>query len=204
MPFLRKNTTNDANLADTAMEKTKRLSRISRLSAVMKWTLTIFMAFFAIIGVVYLAGLLGLDFADILDETVDYVEPERRYGDLEFGQRAALAFIGDALLGAFLIMLWYVRKLFSAFQRHLFFDAETLSDMVKAGIWFLVFGILVVLEVPFTSMIGTYDLPEGQRQVSFEFSGGELLFMFFGILFIVFGWVMREAALIDEENKQFI
>lgn len=204
MSFLRKNTTASPNAMDTSMEKTKRLARISRLSAVMKWALTLFMAFFAIIGVVYLAGLLGLDFADILEETVDYIEPERRYGDLGFGQRAILALIGDALLGAFLITLWYVRKLFSAFQRHLFFAAETLSDMVKAGIWFLIFGILVILEVPLTTIVGTYDLPEGQRQVSIEFSGGEFLFMFFGVLFIVFGWVMREAAVIDEENKQFI
>ena len=54
------------------------------------------------------------------------------------------------------------------------------------------------------SALLTWDFPAGEGEIEVALDGGEAFFLIFGALMLVFGWIMREAATIDEENRQFV
>ena len=185
-------------------DNVRRHNRITRVSGVMKWVLTIFMLFVLIVGILVFAVLLIPDILEVANEVADFGDSGRTYGEIPFMQRLALAIFTDLSIATFLITLWYMRAVFAGFQKLDFFSSETLSSMVWCGIWFVIFGIFDFLEEPVSSVLTTLDLGEGERQLAVVVEGAELFFIIFGIMFITIGWVMREAARINEENQQFI
>ena len=182
----------------------QRVKRISRVSGIMKWVLTIFMALVFLVGILVLSVLLFPDLLDVSKEVIEFGESDRTYADVPAAQRWGLAFFYDACIGAFLVTIWFMRSVFARFQVSDFFSSETLSSMVWCGIWFVIFGIMDFLEAPVASILTTFDLEEGKRQLVIDFEGGELFFIVFGVMFITLSWVMREAASLHEENQQFI
>lgn len=181
-----------------------RYGRISRVSGIMKWVLTVFMILVFLVGILALLVFLNPELLEASDELIDFGDVDRTYGEIPFTQRLILALFFDALIGTFLMTLWYMRKIFAHLQVHDFFSSQTLSSMVWCGTWFVIFGVMDFLEEPFESVLTTFDLPDGQRQFSIEVEGGEIFFIIFGVMFMTLGWVMREAARLQEENKQFV
>ncbi|WP_114009749.1 DUF2975 domain-containing protein [Cohaesibacter intestini] len=191
-------------MAKQSGEQHVRIGRIARVSGIMKWVLTTFMALVFLIGILVLLLLLNPDWLEAGNEVIDFGDSGRTYGDVPQLQRWTLAFFYDACVGTFLMTLWYMRSVFARLQILDFFSSKTLSAMVWCGIWFVVFGVMDFLEEPVASVLTTLDLPEGQRQLAIELEGGEIFFIIFGVMFMTLGWVMREAARLQEENNQFI
>ncbi|MTI42065.1 DUF2975 domain-containing protein [Roseibium hamelinense] len=193
-------------MTDTLMaERADRLARIRRLSGFMKWFLTVVMGLVVIIGLFLVVTLcLPADLLFTADEMIDIADVERRMGDIPLGQRIAIA--GLTGLAFFLIAgaCWHIRLVFKRFQHIEFFDPRTLSSVVSFGRWLIIFAIVDLISDPVGSALLTLDLPEGQRSIDVTLDGGELFFLILGSLMLVFGWILREAALIAEENKQFI
>lgn len=200
-------------------ERTRRLKRIRQVSGIMKWLVTGVVGLIAVVAVLVmvmfvspeLVGLTAGDSAEftevwkeIGDETIDFGEAERRIGDIPFNQRLGLAILLMGAIGTLLIALWQIRQLFDRFRQTDFFSAAALSRMLALGWWLVAFGIYDLVSDPIGSLLLTLDYPEGQRQVAIELEGAEIFFMIFGTIMILFGWIMREAASIAEENKQFI
>jgi len=185
-------------------EQDVRIGRIARVSRVMKWILTLFIILVTVIGLVVLCLLLNPDLLEAGNEVIDFGDSGRTYGEVPHMQRWILAFFYDASIGTFLMTLWYMRSVFARLQVLDFFSSKTLSSMVWCGIWFVVFGVMDFLEEPVASVLTTFDLPESQRQLAIELEGGEIFFIIFGVMFMTIGWVMREAARLQEENDQFV
>ena len=57
---------------------------------------------------------------------------------------------------------------------------------------------------PLGSLILTYDNLVGSRHLSVSMSSNTYTLILTGGLLIVIGWVMREAARISDENRQFV
>ena len=185
-------------------DKAGRLKRIARVSASMKWVLTLFMLLVVLVGIIVFSEMTGATLLGLADEAIDIDGIERTYGEIPWGQRMVLALFMEFNIASFILVMFYMRRVFANFQKLDFFSSQTLNAMVWCGIWFVIFGIFDFLEEPVGSVLSTMDLAEGQRQLSIEFEGGELFLIVFGVLFITLGWVLREAALLQEENDQFI
>lgn len=186
-------------------ERAKRLKRIRQISNVMKWALTVVIALLAVGGILIMISVLFPDHLEFAaEETLDAGDIERAIIDIPFGQRIALSIMVTFAFSILIVISWQIRQLFDHFSRTDFFSPRTLSRIVSLGWWLLVIGVYDLVSDPIGSIIATIDLPAGEKVLEISFDGGELLFLIFGTLMILFGWVMREAAIIDEENRQFV
>ncbi len=200
-------------------ERTKRLSRIRRVSFFMKWFVTGWVALMVIVAVLVLGMFFSPEFDAMTDTsltelkamwqelgagTIDFGDTEREVADIPFVQRGALAIMGLFALVTLMICLWQIRQLFESFRQNDFFSGQALARMLALGWLLVVFGIFDIVCDPLGSALLTLDYPAGQREVSIEIEGAEIFFVIFGAIMILFGWIMREAANIEEENRQFI
>ena len=187
------------------LEREKRMLRIQRVSAVMKWLVTGLLIALAGFGVVVILGIiLPGSFLSISDETIDLSTMEREIVDIPEIQRLGLAVLTTAAFALLLTAFWNLRQVFKGFQELAFFSSNTLSSIISFGVWLLVFSAFDLVSDPIGSVIATYDFPPGERIIDVAFDGGEVFFLVLGSLMLLFGWILREAALIDEENQQIV
>lgn len=191
-------------MSSMELERHSRLGRIRRLAGVMKWAAAVVIALLVLVGVFLVAALIWPEPFGAGSETIDFGTLERPIGELPLLQRLGLA----ALTGvAFLLLtgaFWHVRRIFAQFQKTDFFSPLTLSTVFTFGIWLIAFGLLDAANDPISSLLVSIDLPEGQRIIETEITGGEIFFIVLGTLMLLFGWILREAAMIADENRQFV
>ncbi|MBO6757780.1 MAG: DUF2975 domain-containing protein [Roseibium sp.] len=187
------------------LERAQRLRRIHALSQVMKWFATVVIILFAVIaGIVAAAMFVPLAMEFVFTEALDIGDVSREIADIPVVQRIALALLIFLAFIILIIATWQIREVFSHFQRREFFAAQTLSRVISLGRWLVILGLYDFLSDPIGSLLLTIDLPAGQKEVEVSIDGGEIYFIIFGCMMILFGWIMREAASIEEENRQFI
>ena len=187
------------------LERAQRLRRIHALSQVMKWFATVVIVLFAVIaGIVAAAMFVPLAMEFVFTEALDIGDVSREIADIPVVQRIALALLIFLAFIILIIATWQIREVFSHFQRREFFAAQTLSRVISLGRWLVILGLYDFLSDPIGSLLLTIDLPAGQKEVEVSIDGGEIYFIIFGCMMILFGWIMREAASIEEENRQFI
>ncbi|MEE4011535.1 DUF2975 domain-containing protein [Roseibium sp. FZY0029] len=186
-------------------EREKRLTRIRRVSAFMKWAVTIILLLLVVLGVVITIGIaLPSDLMIGAEETFDVADTERALGDIPQAQRIGISVLAAIALGLVLAVGWNIRQVFKRFQQMEFFSPKTLANVFSFGIWLIVFAVFDLISDPIGSVILTYDFPPSQRTVNVSLDGGEIFFFVLGALMLLFGWILREAALIADENQQFI
>jgi len=185
-------------------ERMRRVARIQRLSAVMKWFVTVFMGVVVLAAVLLVLSLSWPDFFVDADDMLEVGSIERPILELPLLQRIGFSALVVAAFGMILGMCWHARQAFSHFQKGDYFQPGTLSCIVALGFWLIGFGVFEVVSDMIGSVLLTLDHPEGERQLEIDIDGGEVFFLTFGALMLVFGWIMREAATIDEENKLFV
>ena len=171
----------------------------------LKWLLTGMAAICVMCGLLILFVLILPSFVQLNPEdTIDIGEVSRGLMTIGLAQRMLIALYLTACIWAVVMLLWNLRQIFAQFGRLDFFSSRTLSFIVETGWWLLALGLLDFVADPIGTFILTYDLPEGQRTITFAVEAGQILFLVFGPLTLLFGWVMREAALAYEENQQFV
>lgn len=186
------------------LERDKRLTRIRRLSNVMKWFVTALLILISVVSAILVFILLLPALLDISTGMLDLAGKERRLGDIPLAQRLGL--IAMVLFAFFLLrkILWNIRQLFAQFQGGAFFAPATQAHVLNAGLWLLAYGVFDILSAPVSSVLLTWDNAPGERSLEIALNGGEFFFLVFGALMLVFGWIMREAAALANENRQFV
>jgi len=119
-------------------------------------------------------------------------------------KRALLLLLITFPLGLAVFGLWQIRSLFSAFSHGEIFSVKTATYIHRTGIVILLSPILNIVFGAISSVLLTYDNPTGSRQLAISMSSDAIGLVIIGGLLIVIGWTMREAAGLQEENKQFV
>lgn len=117
--------------------------------------------------------------------------------------------IGMICLAAFPITLvfyglWHLRLLFVAYRHGRIFSDEAPDHLLKVGLAMAGNALAAMILHPLGSLILTYDNLVGSRHLSVSMSSNTYTLILTGGLLIVIGWVMREAARISDENRQFV
>lgn len=117
--------------------------------------------------------------------------------------RGMLAVTAAAIV-VWLYILNHMRLLFQCFA-----SGHVLTDVVarhirRVGWGLLGLSVLQVLLVPITSLLLTWDNPDGQHSVSIALNSDMIGFALAAGLMIVIGWAMREAAAVRAENQAFV
>ena len=186
-------------------ERLKRLSRIQAVAGFMKWAVTAAALILLAAAALVALGIVIPDVAEFFGEpAIDIGGKQYLIRDLETVQRFIFAMISTIALVILVAISWQVRQLFSRFSQMDFFSAATLSHILSLGRLLVALGAYDFLSTPVASVLMSWHFPAGQRALSISIEGGETFLMIFGTVIILFGWILREAASISEENKLFI
>ncbi len=104
----------------------------------------------------------------------------------------------------YLFGLWQVWLLFRAFARGQVFAEATGRRIGWIGVVIAVLPLVSILAGSAWSVAASIDNPPGERELSVSLSGVDLLGVLLGILLVIIGWVIREAARIADENRSFV
>ncbi len=119
-------------------------------------------------------------------------------------QRMAMA--GLAMLGtapAFYIM-WQFRALFRLFAAGEIFTGSATMHLFRAAKGMVAGGLIAIANTTLGALILTANAPAGQHVFTVAVSSGQLAGILAGVIFVVMGWVMQEAARLSEENAGFV
>ncbi|GAB4522910.1 MAG: hypothetical protein Tsb0019_24820 [Roseibium sp.] len=186
------------------VEREQRLTRIRQLSNAMKVVVTVILVLISVISALLFLLLLLPAVLDVSTGTLALTGVDRMLDDVPVLQRLGLAAVVALAFWLLCRIFWNVRQLFCRFSEGAFFTPGTQAHILKVGTWLLAYGVFDVLSDPIGSVLLTMDNAPGERRLELELSGSEFFFLIFGALMIVFGWIMREAASIAEENRHFV
>ncbi|WP_349357570.1 DUF2975 domain-containing protein [Stappia sp.] len=177
----------------------RRLTRIIRVSRAMAWiTLLCALALGAALLGFPLFDPDGLDLliADAFALPADTVLPP--------AIRAGLIAIGALPVLVAIAGLLATRALFLGFAR-----GEVFTP--RSGRWLKRIGLIVLLSAPLgvavgaaASALASLPAPEGARQVVVAISSDQIAMTIAGVLVLVLGWTLEEAARLADENRQFV
>ncbi|MCV0427673.1 MAG: DUF2975 domain-containing protein [Roseibium sp.] len=185
--------------------RSKRLQRIKLCARLLKWAMTVCALALFVLATVLVLSVLSPEIAFVSGHgTVTIEDTERVIADMSPAQRGALATLVLVMFTLLIGAVWTLRSLSLQFESMDFFSPKTLETVVSLGIWFISYAIFEVASDPVTSLILTLDYPEGEKIIDVTVDGGEIFCMILGALLLLFGWIMREAALLAEENRQII
>lgn len=185
--------------------RSRRLKRIRTCAMTVKWALTLAVAAQLALGVGLCLSVLLPAYS--LFNGVDSIslgDTQRAFTDMPLLQRALLAFLAAVSFFLLTNALWTLRTLCARFQRAEFFSPRTLKSVALAGIWLISYAVYDIASDPVAALVATMDYPQAQRIVDVTVDGGEISSMILGALMLLLGWILREAALLAEENRQII
>jgi|GEM_PF-1267945 len=186
-------------------ERQQRLARIRKVSAFMKWTVTGILAVILLVGATVTLRIVFPESPVIpAGDLIGFADFGRNLADIPVGQRLGLALLTAAAFLLLALAVRNVRQLFNRFQRLEFFSPRTLDNVVSFGVWLIAFAVADLISDPLRSILLTYDNPPGQRVLSITLEGKEVFLLVLGALMLLFGWILREAAQIADENRQFV
>ncbi len=175
-----------------------RLRRIRRVSRFMAWLVTL--------GALLLLGLFLWFWSD--PELLHHASEEMT-GFAPPGPLTPLAYWGSFLaswlpMGLALGALWLTRSLFLGYARGEIFTSAAARRLGGIGLLLLLAVGGGVLAHTLTVLALTWENPPGQRQLAVSLSSHDFGLTVLGLLLMVIGWILAEAARIADENRQFV
>ena len=106
--------------------------------------------------------------------------------------------------GAILIALGLLARVFGQISATGGLDYDTAVRVRRAGIWFGVAALLLVLSTPVSALIASIGQPEGRRFLSIGLETQHLLALLLSVVLITLGHVLALAADIADDNRQIV
>ena len=120
-----------------------------------------------------------------------------------FRYAATMGIVWIALLPMF-GALTHMRGLFRLYRRGDILTDTCAHHILRIGQWLVTLAATSLLIKPLQTVIMTYDNPPGQRALAIGIDSSMLGFLLAGGLLVAIGWVMREAALVAQDNAGFV
>ncbi|MFO6203412.1 DUF2975 domain-containing protein, partial [Pseudomonas aeruginosa] len=97
-----------------------------------------------------------------------------------------------------------LRRLFQHYGRGEYFCEDAAALLGKVGLCLACWVLANFLLEPLLTVWVTFLQPQGQRIVSLSFGSAELVSLFAAASVMVIARIQRKAALLAEENRQFV
>jgi DUF2975 family protein len=182
-----------------------RVRRIQIGAMATKWALTLCALAVLLFWLEDILSILFPTHPFFMDvSTLEIGETERPLAEMSLNQRlplVALTTVSYALLTGVTLA---VRTVCRRFQSADFFSRKTLDTVFSIGVGFITYAVFNIMAFPVATYIATLDYPENKRVIDVAIGGDELFSLILGALMLLLGCVMREAALLAEENQQII
>ncbi|MEZ5537772.1 MAG: DUF2975 domain-containing protein [Thiolinea sp.] len=107
-------------------------------------------------------------------------------------------------LGILAYALFAIAGIFRIFAAGEWLRPEISGRLHRFGLALLLFGAGTPLVRALMTVIVTLQNPEGQRALAISFSGNDFVIALVGVLMVMLGYALREAAAIAEDNRQIV
>lgn len=97
-----------------------------------------------------------------------------------------------------------VSKVFRAFANNEWFVPQIGEQLHKFGWALALYGATSPLVRTLMALLVTWNNPPGQQMLLINFTGDDFVISLVGVLILLLGYAMREAARIADENNQII
>lgn len=118
--------------------------------------------------------------------------------------RVIIVALGLPALGLILWSLWNAFWLFRAYRAGDIVTVGIGRSIRRMGIALLAFPFATTVTNLLSTMVISWNNPEGQRQVVLSVSSESMIMAITGAILVMVGWSMVEAARIVDENRQFV
>ncbi|MBB99601.1 MAG: hypothetical protein CML67_08710 [Rhodobacteraceae bacterium] len=179
-----------------------RLARIQRVSRIM--------------AAITLVPVVGLLVVPILAVALAFLDPAtldaRLVEALAASQQAALtpatrlAALALAAIPLCLALLGFVvvQRLFHGFATGDILTPESGRRLRRIGIIVTALGPVAIVIRSIASVVVSLPNPPGERVLAVGFGSNDVTAIIAGMLLIVLGWTLEEAARVADENRQFV
>ncbi|WP_051242335.1 DUF2975 domain-containing protein [Stappia stellulata] len=181
---------------------TTRMARIGRVSRVMAGvTLVPIVAIMALPAMVVALATLNPSTLDA--QLLETVASSQRAVLTPWTRAGALILAAIPLLVALAGFLT-VRQLFLGFARGEVLTPESGRRLKRIGVIVTALGPLTILIRTIASVVVSLPNPPGERVLAVGFGSNDVTAIIAGMLLIVLGWTLEEAARVADENRQFV
>jgi hypothetical protein len=179
-----------------------RLARIRRVSRIMAGiTLVPIIALFVV--PVLAVALAFLDPATLDTRLVEALSASQQAALTPATRLAALALAAIPLSLA-LIGFFAVQRLFHGFSSGDILTPESGRRLKRIGLIVTALGPLTIVIRAIASVVVSLPNPSGERMLAVGFGSNDVTTVIAGMLLIVLGWTLEEAARVADENRQFV
>lgn len=103
-----------------------------------------------------------------------------------------------------LFILWQMQGLFGLYMQGETLTLNCTHRILRIGQGLVCLGLVSILTTTLVIAILSLGNPPGQRYLSISFGDGEMRSLLAGGLMVIIGWISKEAARAEEENKAFV
>lgn len=107
-------------------------------------------------------------------------------------------------LGLLAAALFSVRKLFLRYARGEILHAATAVCLRRCGVALVAFGIATPIVRTLMTVLVTIGNREGEQMFAIAFSSNEFIISLVGVLLMIIGWAIADAAQIAEDSRQIV
>jgi len=119
-------------------------------------------------------------------------------------QLSAAIAVSLVQVAALLFALWNMSRLFGNFRAGRIIAPQTAQRLFRTGQGLVAAALLSILADPVQTVLLSWNLGPGQRQLSVSLSLPDVLFLVAGGLLVLVGYAMREAVALQDENRGFV
>lgn len=123
---------------------------------------------------------------------------------LPWWQTAGGGIISGIPLFALSYGLYNLRLLFRSYEQHEYFSRRTALLLEGAGKSLLIWDILNFIFEPLLSFWLTFREESGNKVISLSFGTQDVLALFVAVCIILIAQILRRAAYLQDENRQFV
>ncbi|WP_306029820.1 DUF2975 domain-containing protein [Stappia sp. MMSF_3263] len=176
-----------------------RLARIAGVSRALSW-LTLFLM---IAGPAAIAGLLLFDPSNLDRMLIEGLSTSGK-ASLTPVTRVLAILLALVPVGLVLAALFFLRRLFQGFARGAALAPESGQRLKWIGIILAAFAPMTIVIGTLGSIVVSWANAPGEREVSIGLHTDNITVLVFGMLLVVLGWILEEAAIVADENRQFV
>ena len=103
-----------------------------------------------------------------------------------------------------LFALWQMSRLFANFAAGRIIARQSAQRLFRTGQGLVAASVFSILAQPLRTMLLSWNLGPGQRQLSVGLSSSDVAFLMAGGLLVLVGYAMREAVALRDENRSFV
>lgn len=176
----------------------ENLNRIQRVSKSFKLLCSALLIITPLLPVFYWSffNSLSLDFTDDLPIAIN--------GPLPISTLLMACLVSFLPVSATVYGLWNLRKLFSLYQQAVVFTDKNANYLRKFGISLFFWVAANKIFSSLISVILSMNLAPGERMLVITINSEDIATLVIGAVIVLVSWVMKEAAILEDEIKHTV